>query len=118
MTATVTPLSKFIPDDIVMSAPQLPTHRPATKGEVWEHYKHIYGQSKKMTELVDFARGAWAWDYVQWVNFAGWRKQPDWMEGDEIIPDACPTGPFEPGPYHIEIERLYQTARQLRRRAA
>lgn len=72
-----------------LTAPPLPTDRPPTKREAWDHYSHIYGSVKTPDELRIFVKEAWAWKYAAaWL--LGWRKQPDWVEGAPVLDDAVP----------------------------
>lgn len=117
-TATLLHTRKsFVEDSVIASAPPLPTGRPPTKLEVWEHYSHIYNGRKSATELKTFCRGAWAWLYLEYVNFKGWQKHPDWVEGDVVIDAAVPRAAFQSGAYEKEIEQLWQVAHQQRRAA-
>jgi hypothetical protein len=92
-----------------MSAPSLPTDRPPTRAEVWAHYHHIYFDFKGHrpngictptclrtdgNELEVEAAEMWAWRYVVALR-NGWDKQPDWKEGDEVIPAGVPNNPYE-----------------------
>lgn len=95
------------------TAPLLPTHRPATKQEVWARYSHIYGEVKTPEELRRFCLEAWTWFYVERVNFSQWDKHPDWVDGEPVIREAVPTGPFEAGRRHEpEVERLWTIAQE------
>lgn len=107
-------------DQLSMDAPRLPTHRPATKREVWDHYSFIYKDIKPHNELARFCRDAWLWNYVDWFNFKGWRKQPDWVDGDQVIHEAVPNKPFPPdqGVWNNEIKRLLEVAERCKRVAA
>jgi hypothetical protein len=71
------------------SAPKFPVDRPPTKAEVWAFYSHIYKNVKTDAELKSQARTAWALKYIFWW-MQGWRKQPDWVEGDAVIEAAVP----------------------------
>ena len=109
----------FVADEIVASAPPLPKGRPPTKKEVWDHYVHTYKDRKPFEELKTFCREAWAWMYLEYVNFHDWRKQPDWVEGDEIVDAAVPNSPFEASSSYVhEVERLWLIATGRERRAA
>lgn len=95
------------------TAPLLPTHRPPTKSEVWARYSHIYEGVKSPDELKRFCLEAWAWFYVEAVNFRQWRKHPDWVDGDDVIEDAVPAGPFVAGRRHEpEVESLWNIAKE------
>ena len=109
MTAT---LSKYVPDERVDNAPPIPTDRPPTRAEVWARYHHLYFdlkghkptplctdkcQSLPVGELEADCLADWVWGYVYFYNFEGWRKQPDWVEGDPVIEAAVPTEPFWSG---------------------
>ena len=101
-------------DQLSMDAPTVPTHRPPTKREVWDRYSFIYGDVKPPEELSRFCRDAWMWSYVSWVNFKGWRRHPDWKDGDPIIYEAVRKEPFPPdqGYWTREINRLYDIVKQ------
>ncbi len=75
---------KYVPDNRYAIAPALPEDRPPTRAECWKHYSIYFGGVKPHGEIVRFARNQWAWMYVTWVNNRGWRKQPDWVEGDPV----------------------------------
>jgi hypothetical protein len=103
-------------DQLSMDAPELPTHRPPTKREVWDRYSFIYGDIKPPDELTRFCRDAWVWLYVEAFNFRAWRKQPDWVDGDPVIDAAVPTKPFPPdqGFWTREVKRLHEIATRTR----
>lgn len=108
----------FVADSVVASAPALPVGRPPTKREVWEHLHHIYSDRKTTAELKTFCREAWAWQYLEWVNFRGWDKHPDWTAGPAIA-EAVPKCPFKAGTnWSTEVERLWKLAQEPLRRAA
>lgn len=77
-------------------APELPHHRPPTRREVWEHYSYVYRNLWEEERIRDFCKARWVDAYVSWYN-RGWRKQPDWKEGDPVIATAVPSRPFFPG---------------------
>jgi hypothetical protein len=106
-------VSRFdpLPDDRVMAAPRLPANRPPTRREVWDRCHALYFDRKRHKarpdctercltderggELESFCRDGWVWYYVSAFNFNGWRKQPDWVEGDPVIEQAVPFRQFE-----------------------
>lgn len=100
---------RFVPDERIQSAPAFPLDRPPTRAEVWAHYHHIYFDFKghrpntlctdacirtEGNELEVEAAEAWAWWYITRLR-NGWNKQPDWKEGDPVIPAAVPNNPYE-----------------------
>lgn len=85
----------FVPDERMADVPALPTDRPMTRAEVWEYVQHIYEGVKTHDEQVTLAKDRWLGNYLWWVNVHGWRKQPDWTEGESVIGFACPTGPID-----------------------
>jgi hypothetical protein len=104
-------------DQLSMDAPLIPTHRPGTKREVWERYSFIYGDIKTPEELRVFCRDAWVWDYVYAVNFKGWRRHPDYMDGEAIIYEAVRREPFPPdwGFCVREVQKLAEVAKTAKR---
>lgn len=135
-------IHKYVPDDRFVKAPPLPTHRPITKREAWEHYHAVYFDFKghRQTsacqpscnhrnpgELEAFCRDAWVWDYVSRFVGAGkgWDKQPDWKDGDPIVPEAVPDCthgvPFISGNWSKiveQVQQLHETALQMTERRA
>ena len=83
-------MTRYVPDDRWQSAPAMPFDRPATRAEVWAYVEHMYHDLKPEAERKAFASQSWAFDYVWWVNWRGWDKQPDWTEGDPVIAGAVP----------------------------
>jgi hypothetical protein len=118
------------------SAPSFPTDRPPTRREVWARYHYIFFDRKghKVTpsckptclhtdegELEGYCRGAWAWDYVSRFLFRGWDKQPDWVEGDPVIPAAVPSRdphPFTPGNWGACMKTVYELLETASRKPA
>jgi hypothetical protein len=90
------PMHTKTPEEQYKSAPKMPSDRPATKLECWELCVHLYGGVMDEAKIKEVAQGKWAWSYIYAVNFEQWRKQPDWVEGQKIIPSAVPDGPFPP----------------------
>lgn len=86
--------TKYLTEAAYHGAPPRPCHRPGTRAELWAHYSHIYDGFWSRERIADFCREVWIWDYVYWVNFNGWDKQPDWKEDDPIVPAGVPTKPF------------------------
>lgn len=97
---------KHEPDDRWKTAPPLPTDRPPTRREVWAHFHHRFFDLKEHQEsplcdprcelgpnqeLEAFCRDTWVWAYVQRFIHGTWDKQPDWSEGDPVIPEAVAT---------------------------
>lgn len=125
-----------VPDNRFAAAPPLPERRPPTRAEVWERFHSIYfdykAHAKKPLctdrcnnrsagELEGFCKEAWVWYYVSAFNFDGWRRQPDWTEGDTIIPGAVPDAQFQGGDvsgWNRVVYACLETANQLGRRAA
>lgn len=123
--------TKHVPDERIETAPTLPKERPATKREVWERYHAIFFDRKghrrtpictdrcnhrNPGELETFCREAWAWYYVSAFNFHEWRKQPEWVEGDPVIPEAVPDEPFAAGETHkwaATLASMMETAARL-----
>lgn len=105
---------KFVPDHRFEGAPKLPWDRPPTRNEVWAHATHYFADIKTPDELKDFARNLWIGNYVFWVNVRGWRRQPDWSEGEAVFEGACPTGPIFPDQMHRVVSDLDRIARQRR----
>ena len=119
-------LKRYVPDARLQAAPPWVTGRPPTRREVWErlHYIHhdLKGHKphelcnaacvrKPEKELERFCALWWSSCYVQWFNFRGWRKPPDWVEGDPATPEAIPTDIFQ-------LDAMYQWAPTLRRLAS
>ncbi len=105
---------RYVPDDRWQTAPAIPSDRPPTRAEVWAYVEHMYGDLKSETELKGFAAQMWAGNYVRWVNFEGWDKQPDWTEGDPVIRGAVPKqSSIESGqnPYPVVKSYLDQARR-------
>lgn len=102
-------------DARVMQAPPLPEHRPPTKKEVWTRMSFIYHDLKDDSNLKRFCREWWAGMYLGYVNFRGWDKHPDWVDGEPVIPEAVPAKPFESGTNYIrEVERLWGIAQTVK----
>ena len=87
-------------------APPLPSDRPPTRKEVWDHFSFIFPERER-DDLAVYCREAWVWYYVEAYNFRGWRKQPDWTEEDPVIDAAVPTEPFYPGSQKEWERRVY-----------
>lgn len=87
---------RFLNEADFHGAPELPHHRPATRREIWEHYSYIYRNLWDEDRIRDFCKTRWVDTYVSWYN-RGWRKQPDWKEGDPVIERAVPRRLFYPG---------------------
>lgn len=120
------------------SAPKLPPGRPPTRREVWARYHFIFFDRKghKATtgckptclhddagELERYCRGAWAWHYISLFIFKGWDKQPDWVEGDPVIPAAVPSRsltdlPFPSGDWGACERKVYELLDIATREAA
>ena len=81
---------RYVPDNRYAIAPALPEDRPPTREECWNHYSIYFAGVKPTEKIVTFARDQWAWMYVTWVNTRGWRKQPDWVEGDPVRSENVP----------------------------
>lgn len=96
----------------------MPFDRPPTRAEVWEYAVHWYADLKTEQELKDFARTAWVGNYVTWVNRYGWRNPPDWKEGDDVVREACPTGPILPEQWQRVTYELYGRVQAARRAKA
>lgn len=109
---------RFVPDFRVEQAPRLPAGRPPTRREVWERLHFLYydlkghapsplcsDKCRRKPEgvLEAMARSEWTWAYVYRHIFRGWRKQPDWVEGDPVISEAVPPdGLFVSGGPHTQ----------------
>jgi hypothetical protein len=131
---------KYVPIlERLPKVPALPTERPPTRREVWEHYHGIYfdfkGHSRsplctprclhnETRELESYCRDAWAWGYIQRFvsGMKGWDKQPDWVEGDPVIPAAVPdVSAFLSGDWASclrTVKECFQTAQMMRERTA
>ena len=99
---------------------KLPSNRPCTRKEAWDYESFIWAGHRDHEEIVVRARERWLWSYVSWFNFKGWRKQPDWAEGEPVIPGAVPTQPFYPD-QRTWAETIYaclERAKSETRRAA
>ena len=81
---------KYVADNQYAITPALPEDRPPTREECWSYYNSYFAGVKKTQDIVRFARDQWAWMYVTWVNTRGWRKQPDWVEGDPVRSENVP----------------------------
>lgn len=103
---------QFVPDHRYEGAPPVPTDRPPTRAEVWAHVRHYYADIKTEQEMRDFAAATWIGNYTYWVNVNGWRRQPDWKEGDGIVEEACPTGPIFPDEMHSKVRQLHAIAKE------
>lgn len=97
---------KFVPDNRWETAPPIPLDRPPTRAEVWAYVKHMYHDLKTPAELEAHAKATFVGNYVRWVNFNGWRKPPDWKEGQPAPPGRCPTGPIAPEEMTSTVYRL------------
>lgn len=89
----------FLPDNCFDGAPGLPHDRPPTRAEVWAHFSHVYRSGVKSgDELRDYCKARYVDGYAYWHGIYQWRKQPDWMPGDPVIPAAVPAslGPDQP----------------------
>jgi len=93
--------------------PKKPVGRPCTKKEMWERVNHCYHDLLPKDDLIDYARNRWAWDYAAWVNFRGWQKHPDWVEGDTVIAAAVPERPMNGDMAPVLVERLWQVVRNV-----
>ena len=129
-------MKRFLPDNRVATAPGLPEGRPPTRAEVWEHFHYLYFDLKGHAEtplcdsrclhknegyLEAFCKEAWVWYYVDAYNRKDWRKQPDWTEGDPVIPEAVPERLFIAGEVSTWNRTIYtclETARMVERRVA
>jgi len=99
---------RFLPDDRWKSAPDIPTDRPPTRAEVWAYVYHLYHDLKSENELKALAAGMWAGNYVYWVNFNAWAKQPDWTPGDPIVAAGVPArGSIQSGDHVYPIVKSY-----------
>lgn len=125
------PFKRYVPDERIQKAPELPTDRPATRREVWERNHAIYFDFKshrrtpictercdhdRPGELEAFCREAWVWYYVDAYNHRDWRKQPDWTEGDPVIAEAVPDEMFysgEKAKWTRTIQALLETSHRL-----
>lgn len=85
---------KFLTHERLAQAPLLPADRPPTRREVWDREFALYHDIKTHDEMAARARTAWAYAYTRWFNTKGWRKQPDWVEGDPVFEDCVPAGPL------------------------
>ena len=79
-----------MPDNRHATIPPLPEGRPPTREECWNYYSLYFAGLKNQHDIIRFARDQWAWMYVTWVNTRGWRKQPDWVEGDPVRVEGIP----------------------------
>ena len=86
--------------------------RPPTKREVWARVHHVYHGLLSQEELVEYARCRWAWDYAAWVNFRGWDKHPDWVEGDTVIAEAVPERPMNGDRAPQIVPRLWEIVKK------
>jgi len=123
----------FLPDERVMDAPALPTSRPSTRAERWarEHALYFDRKSHKTMpvcnkdcdhdepgKLESWCKELWLYDYLYWWYSKNWRKQPDWKEGDKVIPLAVPKsfGPYEDKQTNLKI--IYRHLEIAKREAA
>ena len=129
-------MRQFVPDSRIHGAPPLPKGRPPTRAEVWERNHYIYYDLKGHTktpicrpeckhqfpgELEGFCKEAWVYYYVDAFNHRDWRCQPNWKEGDPVIPEAVPDVVFKGGDvsgWNRTVYACLETAAQLTRRAA
>lgn len=95
--------------------PPLPEGRPPTKKETWERVTHVYHDMMSKEDLIDYARNRWAWDYAAWVNFKGWQKHPDWVEGDDVIEKAVPERPMNGDMAPVMVQRLWQIVANIKK---
>lgn len=101
----------YVTEDRWETAPKPPLDRPPTRAETWAYYSHIYADDLENAAIR--ARNTWAWLYVYCFNFRGWRKQPDWKEGDPVIEAGIPNGPFFPGEAnYASVKLLLDAARR------
>jgi hypothetical protein len=83
-------VKRFLTFDRMEKAPNLPHDRPPTRREVWDREHALYNGLKTHDEMKLRAKSSWVYAYCRWFNLKGWRKQPDWVEGDPVIEDAVP----------------------------
>jgi hypothetical protein len=92
----------------VIAAPNIPTHRPPTRKEVWARGHALYYDRKTHQrrpecddrcltqstpgELEAWCRSSWVGCYAYAVAVKGWAKQPDWVDGDPVLPEATTNG--------------------------
>lgn len=111
-------LKKYVPDSRLMTAPRPPLDRPPTRQEVWDTNWHVYQGIKERDEIAAMSKAEWVATYVYWFNLKDWRKQPDWVEGDPVIPEAVPDGPL----WWVEVfentRTVYACLERAGRRAA
>jgi len=113
------PLHGKKPEEQFKTQPRMPGDRPATKEEVWSWVVHMYGGTFEVPKLKQMAQDKWAWSYVYFVNFDGWKKQPDWLPGDPVIAEAVPPGPFTPDAQSfVHVNRLWAIAQAALERTA
>ena len=74
---------KYVTDDKLTTAPDFPTDRPPTRAEVWAYVTHVYDGLWDRKKMEAHSKACWAGNYVRWVNLHGWRKLPDWTEGED-----------------------------------
>lgn len=110
---------KFVPDDRLERAPALPTNRPATRHEIWERNWFLYHDLKDRDEIAQMSKRAWVMNYVWHFNFRGWRKHPDWAEGQPVALEAVPTVTvFWLGDVYENERILYACLERVRERRA
>ena len=79
---------KYVTDDKLNTAPEIPTDRPPTRAEVWAYVSHVYNGLWDEEKMKAHAKACWAGNYVRWVNLLFWRKPPDWTEGEAKLIDG------------------------------
>lgn len=89
-------MKQFLEPEHYAEAPKYPKDRPPTRREVWERQYFIYKDLKPYEVIVSRARTEFVTIWVNWY-LRGWRKQPDWTDGDAVVPSAIPKGPFWAG---------------------
>jgi hypothetical protein len=90
------------------SSPPFPGGRPPTRRECYEYVKHNYSYCWGEEKIVAHAKACFIGNYVYYVNFNGWDKPPDWVEGDPVIPEACPKKPFPAGSQSAQAVEVYR----------
>lgn len=105
-----------MPDNRYETAPALPTQRPPTRAECWNHYHHYFQGLKPYDQIVKFAKTQWAWFYVRWVNIHGWDKPPDWTEGTEYDTSFRVPVVLESGTGYTEVTSLMKEAQEWKER--
>lgn len=106
---------EFLSESDFFGAPELPHDRPPTRREVWEYYSFIFRNHRSTEEIKDYCRNYWVEKYTYWFGIYNWRKQPDWVPGQPVIPEAVPTTLFPDEP---RSRIIYECLERARRRAA